>query len=294
MNILKNNKKLFSSKLIQYPHLVNGISSKEFNPSTIESSPYIYNFDNSKSFDESLKSHYDAIIVGAGHNGLVCATYLAKEGKKVLVLEKRHIVGGAAVTEELVKGYKQSRCSYVLSLLRRKVIDELYGEDFFDKVKLYKRDPNGLTPTKEDGNFLLMKPGEAFLKEIAKHSVKDSKNYERFENYLQRMIDIVEPMLDIQPPKGISMFDTDLLKTLSHFIKNRNSLLEFYHFITSSTTSCLDNFFESEILKATLATDSIIGANKSPQCTGSAYVLLHHIMGQINPREHGYWYYVEV
>ena len=292
MNVLKS-RKLFSTtnKVIQYPNLVYGVNNT-LSPSTIDTSQSIYN--SSKSYEESISSHYDAIIVGAGHNGLVCATYLANAGKKVLILEKRHVVGGAAVTEELVQGYKQSRCSYVLSLLRRKVIDELYGQDFFDKVKLHKRDPNGLTPTREDGNFLLLKPGKAFIDEIAKHSKADARKYNEFEHYLQRMIDIVEPMLDIQPPKELSVFNNDLLALLSHFIKNRKNLMDFYHFVTSSTTSCLDRYFESEILKATLATDSIIGANKSPECTGSAYVLLHHIMGQIKPEEPGYWYYVEV
>jgi len=222
MKLIKANRKLFSSKIVPNPHLVFGKSDKELKTQTIDSSQYIYN-KNDKSFNEAIKSHYDAIIVGAGHNGLVCATYLANAGKKVLVLEKRHIVGGAAVTEELVPGYKQSRCSYVLSLLRRKVIDELYGQDFFDKVNLHKRDPNGLTPTKEDGNFLLLKPGNAFLAEIAKHSVKDSKNYDNFEHYLQRMINIVEPMLDIQPPKNMSLFDNDLLKLGAHFIKKKSN-----------------------------------------------------------------------
>ena len=102
-----------------------------------------------------VNTHYNVVIVGAGHNGLVCANYLAKEGKKVLVLEKRHTVGGCAVTEELLPGYKFSRCSYVLSLFRKKIIEELFPNDFYSKVKLHKRNPKGLTPTKEPGKFLL-------------------------------------------------------------------------------------------------------------------------------------------
>lgn len=99
---------------------------------------------------------YDAIIVGGGHNGLVCANYLGLHKKKTLVLEKRHIIGGAACTEEVFNGYKFSRASYVLSLLRKKVINEIFPPNWKDHVKLHPRDPSSFTPTKKEGEYLLL------------------------------------------------------------------------------------------------------------------------------------------
>jgi phytoene dehydrogenase-like protein len=250
--------------------------------------PFIYNSESK--FD--LKNKYDVVIVGAGHNGLVCANYLAKEGKKVLIVEKRHQVGGATVTEELYQGYKFSRCSYVLSLFRKKVIDELFGDDFYKNVKLLKRNPKGLTPTKEDGKYLLRRcEKESLRNEVGKFSQKDAEKIFEFDNFLNRMVKIVDPMIDMIPPEKLSIFDRNFLNLINHAFKHRKDLLEFYHFLTSSAEYYLDKYLESDILKGTYATDAVIGAMKSPRSTGSAYVLLHHVMGSLD--EEASWFYVE-
>ncbi len=239
-----------------------------------------------------LKQKYDTIIIGAGHNGLICANYLAKAGQSVAVLEKRHRVGGCAVTEELHPGYKFSRCSYVLALFRQKIIDELFSEDFHSEVKLLPRNPKGLTPTKEPNQYLLRRMEMSSLeKEIAKFSTKDAVSMKELDAFLTRMVRVVEPMLDMAPPKKLSIFDSDFRKVISHAFKYRKDLLEFYHFLTASAEYYLDKYLESDIIKGTYATDAVIGAMKSPRDTGSAYVLLHHVMGSLD--EQGNWFYVQ-
>jgi phytoene dehydrogenase-like protein len=239
-----------------------------------------------------MNNKYDSIIVGAGHNGLVCANYLAKAGKKVLILEKRHTVGGCAVTEEIVEGYKFSRCSYVLALFRKGIIDELFADDFYKRVKLHPRNPKGMTPTKEDGVYLVRRAERDLLKkEIAKFSVKDAENIDKLDNFLERMVKVIDPLLDIQPPTGFDLMSKEFRDTLIHMFKHRNDLFEFYNFITNAASTILDKYLESDLLKATFATDAVIGAMNSPYSTGSAYVLLHHVMGNLD--KEGNWYYVE-
>jgi len=261
--------------------------------------PYLYKHSEASlsskntNYDSTINDKYDAVIIGAGHNGLVCANYLAKSGKKVLVLEKRHIVGGAAVSEELVEGYKLSRCSYVLALFRKRIINELFGDDFYKKIKLYKRNPKGFIPTKEDGVFLRrFSEKERFIKEIAKFSEKDSINYAKLDDFLMRMVKIIDPMIDLNPPNTKNILSLDNLKHLPKIIQNRNDLSEFYHFLTSSAQYYLDYYLENDLLKGYYATDAVIGAMKSPLTPGSAYVLLHHVMGEMD--EDGNWFYVEV
>ena len=262
---------------------------------TLDTSPAVYNNlprPISNNLDDIYNKEYDVIIVGAGHNGLVCANYLAEKGKKVLILEKRHDIGGAAASEELVEGYKLSRCSYVLSLFRRKVIDELFGKNFFEEVKLFKRDPHSFTPTL-DGNYLLF--GSDMSKneqEIAKFSTNDSKRYREYEAFLSRMVQVIKPIIDTEPISTNSLFNLNTINLLKHLFQQRNNLIPFYHFLTSSAASYLDSYFENEVLKSTIATDAVIGAMKSPSSMGSAYVLLHHVMGDID--ENGSWFYVQV
>jgi phytoene dehydrogenase-like protein len=259
----------------------------------IDMSPYIYNKPKGlQNYQEIFKTKYDAVIIGAGHNGLVCANYLAQSGQKVLVLEKRHVVGGCAVTEELVEGYKLSRCSYVLSLFRKKIIEELFPEEFYKKIKLYIRNPKGLTPTKEDGKYLVRRSDrEDLKKEIRKFSIKDAEAIDEFDNFLNRMVSIVDPLIDIPPPEKFNLLDKNFRKFLLHILRNSKNLYEFYHFLTASAEYYLDKYLESDILKGTFATDAVIGAMKSPRCTGSAYVLLHHVMGTLD--KEGSWFYVE-
>jgi phytoene dehydrogenase-like protein len=238
-----------------------------------------------------IKDKYDVIIVGAGHNGLVCANYLAKAGKSVLILEKRHVVGGCAVTEELVEGYKFSRCSYVLALFRKIIIDELFGDKFFKKVKLFKRDPNSFTPTKEVGQYLKMPKNKELRNiELAKFSTKDIKGLDDFNAFLTRMVNIIDPLLDL-PPLTLDFKQKSNLKVLKHLYSKRHDLLDFYHFLTASAEYYLDKYLETDLLKGTLATDAAIGAITSPKSAGSAYVLLHHVMGNLDAA--GSWYFVE-
>jgi phytoene dehydrogenase-like protein len=280
-------KKFFQHKTVVRNKLASGIISSY--ESHVD--PCIYG-KRKGSISEALKADYDTVIVGAGHNGLICANYLAQAGKKVLVLEKRHTVGGCAVTEELVDGYKLSRCSYVLALFRNKIIEELFP-NFHNEVKLYKRNPKGLTPTTEEGKYLLRRSERDLLKkDIAKFSTRDIEGIDQLDNFLERMVKIVDPLLDMQPPQGFNLFDSNFRETMFHMLKHRNDLMEFYHFITSSADYYLDKYLESDILKGTLATDAIIGAMNSPYTPGSAYVLLHHVMGSLD--KEGNWFYVEV
>jgi phytoene dehydrogenase-like protein len=180
----------------------------------------------------------------------------------------------------------------VLSLFRKKVINELFGQEFFQEVKLLTRNPNGLTPSKETGKYLLRRAEKDLLKkEISKFSEKDAENIEHFEKFLGRMVKLIDPLLDMPPPERISIFDKKFYIFLAHIFKHRNDLYDFYHFLTSSAEYYLDKYFETDCLKATFATDAVIGAMKGPQSTGSAYVLLHHVMGDLD--KEGSWFYVQ-
>lgn len=264
----------------------------------IAQKPFLYSHSESTvnypgNLDSVILENYDAIIIGGGHNGLICANYLAKAGKKVLVLEKRHTVGGAANTEELVEGYKLSRCSYLLALFRKKVIHELFSDDFYQKVILYKRNPKGFVPTKQDGVFLRrFNEKELLVKEIAKFSEKDSKNFIELDAFLTRMVKVIDPMIDMNPPNAKRIFSLKNLQYLKNAFISRNDITDFYHFLTSSAQYYLDMYLENDLLKGYYATDAVIGAMKSPLSPGSAYVLLHHVMGELD--EEGNWFYVEV
>jgi len=243
----------------------------------------------------NLKSAYDAVVIGGGHNGLVASAYLAKAGKSVACLERRHVLGGAAVTEEIVPGYKFSRASYVVSLLRPKVIDEL--ELKRHGLKVHLRNPNSFTPLIDGSNSLTLGNGrENTFKEIAKFSPKDAENYFKFDAKLEHFSKAIEPLLDNRPP--------NLKNSLWRERENVNNLYqmgrklglkevpEFYKLLTAPISTILNEWFESEPLKATLGTDGVIGAWISPYSAGSGYVLLHHVMGGIDGLP-GAWGYAE-
>lgn len=158
---------------------------------------------NSRLFSTSTKQDYDAVIIGGGHNGLVCANYLAKENMKVLVLERRDIVGGAAVSEEVFPGYTFSRASYVLSLLRKKVIDEIFPKNWREDVVLYKRRAPSFTPTKNGKYLLLTVDDEVNFKEISKFSRQDALNFKDYMNKLDEIVDLVNPIIDTAPSDNI-------------------------------------------------------------------------------------------
>lgn len=247
---------------------------------------------------------YDCIIIGAGHNGLVCANSLARAGWKVLVLERREVVGGACVTEELWPGYKVSTASYVVSLLLPEIERDFELARFGYKV--LARNPSSFTPL-EDGRYLLLGPDPARNRdEIAKFSVRDAEAFPRYEQLLERVAACIEPQLSHTPPdpfplpsswRKVSftkrMRDGKELWSLFQSLKGLgDEIPEAVELLTGSARTILDRWFESDVLKATLATDAIIGTFQPISAPGTAYVLLHHVMGSAGGAR-GVWGYVE-
>ncbi len=239
-----------------------------------------------------MAAKYDVIIIGAGHNGLVTAAYLARGGRRVLVLERREIVGGACVTEEVWPGYKVSTAAYVNSLLRPEIIRDL--ELARHGFEMLPRDPSSFTPF-PDGRTLLLGPdAEMTRREIAKFSARDADAYPRYEQMLGKVAELIEPTLLKPPPDPWSNHPRDLLALASlgwqfHGLgPDGASAIEI---LTADARTVLDRWFESDQLKTTLATDAIIGAAASPSMAGTAYVLFHHVMGECNGVR-GVWGYV--
>jgi phytoene dehydrogenase-like protein len=237
-------------------------------------------------------SRYDAIVVGAGHNGLVTACYLARAGRRVLVLERRPVVGGACVTEEVFPGFKVSTAAYVNSLFRKEIVRDLHLGAYGFQV--LPRDPSSFTPF-PDGRSLLMGPDrDLTLKEIAKFSPRDADRYPHYEAMLERVADLVEPTLTMTPPDLLRprLGDLGKLVRLGRAFRRLGARAgEATEILTGAARTILDRWFESEQLKATLATDAVIGAMASPSMPGTAYVLLHHVMGETEGKR-GVWGYV--
>ncbi|MFA5939061.1 MAG: NAD(P)/FAD-dependent oxidoreductase [Sinimarinibacterium sp.] len=247
---------------------------------------------------------YDCIIVGGGHNGLVCAAYLARAGRKVLVLERRDIVGGAAVTEEFAPGYRASTASYLVSLLLPEVERDLELRQHGYRV--LARNPSSFTPL-PDGRSLLMGPdADLNRREIAKFSARDAETYPRYEAWLTRVAEALEPALEDIPPDLLPLPPHWRRRGLRNRLANLRRALKFHRslkqlgdelpqaleLLTGPATPILDRWFESDALKATLATDAIIGAFAPPSAPGTGYVLLHHVMGTAGGAR-GVWGYVE-
>ena len=211
------------------------------------------------------------------------------------MLERRGLVGGAAVTEEIVPGFKFSRASYVLSLLRPRIIQELELEKF--GLKVYERKAHSFTPMR-DGRFLtLSSDASETRREISKFSLRDAERYPAFEEKLSNYADAIQPFLERAPAdlsRGVSL---NTLYELGPFLEagrklGVRGLPEFTEFLTSPASKWLSKWFESEPLKATLATDAVIGAMSSPNSLGSSYVLLHHVMGEYAGKKN-VWVYPE-
>jgi phytoene dehydrogenase-like protein len=240
-----------------------------------------------------MASTFDAIIVGGGHNGLVTACYLARAGWKVLVLERRSLVGGACVTEEVFPGFKVSTAAYVNSLFRKEIVRELRLGDYGFVV--LERNPSSFTPF-PDNRFLLLGPeADSNRREIGKFSARDAESYPKYEAMLERVADIVEPLLIQTPPNVLRPGIRDLWNMFGLWRSSRSlgaGLSETIEVLTGPARPILDRWFESEQLKATLATDAIIGAMAPPSAPGTAYVLFHHVMGETNGKR-GVWGYVQ-
>lgn len=230
-----------------------------------------------------MSQKYDAIIIGGGHNGLICAAYLAKAGRKVLVLERRHVLGGAAVSEELYPGFTFSVASYVVSLFRPHIIREL---------ELAR---HGYEVIPMDCSFLPLPDGDSLARwgdshrsrrEVARFSKKDSEVYPEFSRVMTHMGKLAKAVIDHPAPDITSYKPSELSNLLRLGKAFRDLGPDLLHLntklVTMSALDFLDQWFESDILKAPMSVSGIIGTFQGIKSPGTAYVLLHHYMGQLD------------
>src|SRR5476651_2271120 len=234
----------------------------------------------------------DAVIIGGGHNGLVCACYLAGAGLKVRVLERRNVIGGAAVTEEFHPGFRNSTASYAVSLLNPKVIADmdLAGHG----LRIVHRRASNFLPL-NDKDYLIVGEGRT-KSEVAKSSQRDAERLDAYGARLEAIADVLRELVLKTPPNvemggglaglGELLKGVSLGRSLSRLDTTaRRDLLALF---AQSAGDWLDGWFESDPIKAVLGFDAIVGNFASPYTPGSAYVLLHHVFGEVNGKK-GAW-----
>lgn len=225
---------------------------------------------------------YDALIIGGGHNGLVCAFYLARAGMKVRVLERRHIVGGAAVTEEFAPGFRNSTASYTVSLLRPKVIADMRLADHGYRV--IERTISNFFPFPD--TYLKLGGGTARTQaEFARFSQADAEAFPAYESALERVADVLRDMALRTPPNA----GGGLRDLLSGIVQGRalarlpiDAQRDVLAMFVASARSFLDRWYESDVVKSAFAFDAVVGNYGGVSTPGSAYVLLHHVFGEVN------------
>jgi len=237
----------------------------------------------------SPQTKYDAVIVGGGHNGLVCACYLASAGHRVRVLERRGVVGGAAITEEFYPGFRNSIASYTVSLLHPAVIRDLHLREH--GLTLLERPISNFVPLADDNYLKIGGALDVTQREVAKFSARDAATLPAYYAMLERVADVMRE-LAIQTPPNIGGGWRDALAAIvaGNRVRRldlaaRRDLLDLF---TKSAGQVLDAWFESDALKAAFGFDAIVGNFASPYTPGSAYVLLHHVFGEVNGRK-GVW-----
>jgi phytoene dehydrogenase-like protein len=232
---------------------------------------------------------YDVVIIGAGHNGLTCAAYLGMAGLKVKLVERRPIVGGAAVTEEFWPGFRNSIAAYTVSLLSPKIIADLRLVDH--GLKVVERRAQNFLPA-PDGRYLLAGEGRT-EQNIAKFSAADAQRYGAFNRELDACADLLRELALAAPPNLVRGFNLaaagELIKAarLGNRLRrlSTDNLRTLYDLFTKSAGDFLDGWFEGELVKAWLGFDAIVGNYASPYASGTGYVLLHHAFGEVNGKK---------
>lgn len=230
---------------------------------------------------------YDAVIVGGGHNGLVCASYLAREGLDVAVFERRPFMGGACVTEELWPGIKVSTGAYVYGLFRNRIASEL--ELRRHGLRVITKEPGLFVPFRNHKSITIWNDLRKTEREIQKFSYRDAREYEKWVKFWSMFSETADPFLLSAPP---NLQDAGALLTAASNGLDRDMLFDFAQVFARDARSMLDEYFESDELKSALVEDAVVGTNLPPSAPGTAYILAHHLMGEVNGTK-GAWGYVE-